>query len=499
MPELDDIALLKQFAENDSESAFAEIVSRHLNLVYSTALRSVGNAHAAQEISQAVFIILARKAKSLGAKTVLSGWLYQTTRLTAANFLRTEIRRQKREQEAFMQSILNESESEAWLQIAPVLDDAISKLGARDRDAIVLRFFENKNLREVGAALGASEDAAKMRVNRALEKLRKIFSKRGATFSAVAIAGAVSANSVQAAPVGLAQTISAVAIAKGVTAAGSTLALVKGALKIMVWTKMKSAIVVGVVLLLAAGTTTTFLVQHKLHGLHGRSPQIHIKARFIEIPKGSDDFLNSFSGVLDANSVQTFLQTIESKRGAETLAEPEAVTTSGRQTQMRATQIVTVIKNFIYQETNSKGSISPQTEQVETGPVLDVVPAVLGNGQIQMRIIASTTEFIGYANPSNLPPDYATNSAGQQISLPIFLPAFQIKQAVTKVTLPDDQSLLLIVPKVKQPSLPDAEREVRVAQFIADAEKKNGEKTTIVLVTADLVDAAGNLIRPNAR
>src|SRR5271154_290731 len=137
MPELDDIALLKQFAENDSELAFAEIVSRHLNLVYSTALRSIGDPHAAQEIAQAVFIILARKAKSLGAKIILSGWLYQTTRLTAANFLRTEIRRRNREQEAFMQSTLNESESEAWLQIAPILDDAISKLGGKDRDAIV--------------------------------------------------------------------------------------------------------------------------------------------------------------------------------------------------------------------------------------------------------------------------------------------------------------------------------------------------------------------------
>src|ERR1039457_5481733 len=102
MPELNDIALLKQFAEGDSEPAFAELVSRHLNLVYSSALRSVRNTHAAQEISQAVFIILTRKAKSLGEKTILSGWLYQTTRLTAANYLRTEIRRQRREQEAFM-------------------------------------------------------------------------------------------------------------------------------------------------------------------------------------------------------------------------------------------------------------------------------------------------------------------------------------------------------------------------------------------------------------
>ncbi|HSY74161.1 MAG TPA: sigma-70 family RNA polymerase sigma factor, partial [Dongiaceae bacterium] len=208
MPDMDDIALLKQFAETDSEPAFAEIVSRHLNLVYSTALRSVGNAHAAQEISQAVFIILARKAKSLGAKIILSGWLYQTTRLTAANYLRGEIRRQQREQEAYMQSTLNESESEAWQQIAPILDDALSKLGASDRDAIVLRFFENKNLSEVGAAIGASEDAAKMRVNRALEKLRTFFTKRGVALSATIIAGAVSANSVHAAPIGLAATIS---------------------------------------------------------------------------------------------------------------------------------------------------------------------------------------------------------------------------------------------------------------------------------------------------
>src|ERR1019366_6567724 len=103
MPEPDDITLLKQYADENSESAFAELVTRYVNLVYSTALRSVGNAHAAEEITQAVFIILARKSKSLGAKTVLSGWLYQTARLTAANYLRTEIRRQHREQEAYMQ------------------------------------------------------------------------------------------------------------------------------------------------------------------------------------------------------------------------------------------------------------------------------------------------------------------------------------------------------------------------------------------------------------
>jgi RNA polymerase sigma factor (sigma-70 family) len=256
MPESDDIALLKQYADENSESAFAELVTRYVNLVYSAALRGVGNAHAAQEITQAVFIILARKANQLPRHAVLSGWLYQTARLTAANYLRGEIRRQRREQEAYMQSILSEPESEAWRQIAPLLDDAMGRLGEKDRNAIVLRFFENKNLSEVGTALGASEDAAKMRVNRALEKLRKFFTKRGVTLAVTAIAGAVTANSVHAAPVGLAKIISTVAVAKGAAASASTLTLIKGALKIMAWTKAKTAVVVGVTVILAATSTT---------------------------------------------------------------------------------------------------------------------------------------------------------------------------------------------------------------------------------------------------
>src|ERR1017187_2787668 len=268
MTERDDIALLREFAATESEAAFAALVERHVNLVYSTALRSVGGAHAAQEITQAVFIILARKAKSLGAKTVLAGWLHQTTRLTAANFLRGEIRRQQREQEAYMQSTLNEPDASVWPQIAPLLDEALDRLGERARHAVVLRFFENKNLREVGAALGASEDAAKMRVNRALEKLRKMFAKRGMTLTAAAIAGAVSANSVHAAPAGLAKIISTVAVAKGAAASASTLTLIKGALKIMAWTKAKTAIVSGVVVLLAAGTATVTVKEIQEHRTH---------------------------------------------------------------------------------------------------------------------------------------------------------------------------------------------------------------------------------------
>src|SRR3954463_6752681 len=123
MPELTDYELLANFARSESEEAFATLVKRYVNLVYSTALRFTGNSHHAEEITQAVFIILARKAGKLSPRVVLSGWLYQTTRLTAANFMKGEIRRQRREQEAYMQSTSNETDIATWQQIAPLLDD----------------------------------------------------------------------------------------------------------------------------------------------------------------------------------------------------------------------------------------------------------------------------------------------------------------------------------------------------------------------------------------
>ena len=141
-----DMELLGQYARFGSEEAFATLVLRHVNLVYSVALRQTGDAAMTEEITQAVFIVLARKAASLGDKTILPGWLCRTARNVAANALTIQRRRQHREQEAYMQSILNESTpDETWAQIAPLLDAALGRLGGKDHDAIVLRFFEKRD------------------------------------------------------------------------------------------------------------------------------------------------------------------------------------------------------------------------------------------------------------------------------------------------------------------------------------------------------------------
>ena len=191
------------------------------------------------------FVILARKSRHLGRRVILSGWLYQTARLTAVTYVRSVIRRARREQEAHMQSVVNEKEPEVWPEIAPLLDAAMAGLNEADRHAVVLRYFDGKSLKEVGAALGSNEEAAKKRVSCALEKLRIFFAKRGVSSTTAAIAGAISANSVQAAPVAVATSVGAVAMAKGVAASSSTSALIEGTLKLMTWTKIKIAALCG--------------------------------------------------------------------------------------------------------------------------------------------------------------------------------------------------------------------------------------------------------------
>ncbi|HEY3761069.1 MAG TPA: TIGR03435 family protein [Verrucomicrobiae bacterium] len=257
MQELDDNGLLQEYVRRNSEEAFATLVERHVNKVYSVALRLTGNPHQAEEITQAVFVILARKSHQLGRGVILYSWLYKTARLTSAAFIRGEVRRARREQEAYMQKILSETnEPDVWPQVAPLLDAALAMLNETDRRALVLRFFYGKTMKEVGIGLGANEDAAKKRVSRALEKMQHYFAKHGVQSTTAILGEAILANSVLIAPLTLAKTATAVALSKGAPASASTSTLIKGALKIMAWTKVKTAILVSACVLLAVGATT---------------------------------------------------------------------------------------------------------------------------------------------------------------------------------------------------------------------------------------------------
>jgi RNA polymerase sigma factor (sigma-70 family) len=252
MHEWNDAALLSAYANQQSEEAFGLLVERYIALVYSAALRQVQKPYLAEEVTQATFTILAQKARQLGARTTLSGWLCCTAHLVARNASKSELRRHYREQEAYMQSLVNEPEPETWRQLAPLLDQAVAQLSEADRNALVLRFYERKPLNEVGAILRVDPNSAQKRVSRALDKLRKFFARHGVNSTTAAIAENISAHSVQVAPAALAKTVTAVALAKGAVASASTLTLLKG-LKIMSWTKAKTAAVVAVVAVLGTG------------------------------------------------------------------------------------------------------------------------------------------------------------------------------------------------------------------------------------------------------
>jgi RNA polymerase sigma factor (sigma-70 family) len=260
MPDAPDMDLVREFARHNSEAAFTELVQRHIALVYSVARRCTGNDGDAQDVTQAVFIILARKAATLRERTLLPGWLYETTRFSAARLQRTNARRQRREQEAYMQSTLDEADTpDPWEKLSPHLEAAMSSLAERERALLVLRFYQNKSAPEAAALLGIREDAAHKRATRAIEKLRKFLAQRGVTLCGEAIGGTIAANSVQAAPVALANSVTAVATAKGPVAAASITTLVKGTMKMMIWLKLKFAIGVGVMVLLASGVTIAAL------------------------------------------------------------------------------------------------------------------------------------------------------------------------------------------------------------------------------------------------
>jgi RNA polymerase sigma factor (sigma-70 family) len=279
----EDTELLRRFAEEGAQDAFAELVRQKIDLVYATALRQTGgDAHLAQDVTQGVFLALACQAETLKRHVALIGWLYTTTRFVAAKAVRAQARWQRREQEANLMTIEGGESDAAWAELRPVIDDALHELDEKDRVALLLRFFEDRPLAEVGAVLGLAENAARMRVNRALEKLRGRLTPRGVTSTAAALGGVLAAHPVIAAPVGLAASAAGAAFA-GVAAGG--LGAAGGIASTMVFMSTIK-LTAAALALVATGALGGYWVSQS-HAMNASGPDRITKAATVSAPAGA--------------------------------------------------------------------------------------------------------------------------------------------------------------------------------------------------------------------
>jgi RNA polymerase sigma factor (sigma-70 family) len=261
MKELSDTELLDAYASRRSEEAFRELVARHVDLIYSAAMRQLRNPHLAQEATQSAFIALASKAGQLHRQTIITGWLHHAVYFAALKLQRAEARRKHWEKEAAAANVLGETEDDLQEQWMPYVDGALAELGEADRDAVLLRFLQQKSFREVAQALGTSEEAAKKRVSRALEKLRGLLARRGVAIPAAVLATGLSQLPVSAAPAAMPSTIASLAAqaaaqtgAAGITGFASAVVKVAvvaglialGGLTVLLWPRRPATAVTAV-------------------------------------------------------------------------------------------------------------------------------------------------------------------------------------------------------------------------------------------------------------
>jgi RNA polymerase sigma factor (sigma-70 family) len=292
----EEIALLREYATTRSQQAFAQLAERYVDVVYAAARRQVRDAHLAEDVTQAVFIVLSKRAAAVPTDRPLTAWLLMTTRYCASNMRRMQARRASYEQRAAQMAPTqsDDADNAQWTQLTPLLDEAIARLGERDRNAIVLKYFEHKSLRQVGEVLGVSEDAAAKRVSRAVEKLRDFLQRRGATVSTMSLGALLMSESARAAPPGLASAVGAAGTSAGGSAIAATAA--KGAMVAMAMHKTIVLVAAGILLLLGIGGGAMYL----------QSIGARRTARTIDIPAVPPPKIPQGSGVTfsDGTTVQ---------------------------------------------------------------------------------------------------------------------------------------------------------------------------------------------------
>ncbi len=267
-----DAELLSRYVKEGSEPAFTEIVSRHFDLVYSAALRQVaGDAEAARDVAQSVFTDLAAKARSLRDRSSLAGWLFTSAHHAGCKFVRTEQRRRAREAQALAMQPLEAPSEPDWDRLSPLIDQAMQELNEEEREALLLRYFERRELRTVGMALGVSEEAARKRVGRAVERLRTVFARKGVSLSGGALVAVLTAHAVSAAPAGTLAAVAGAAFASGTATSMSSLSIMN------LFTLKTASALTGAAIV--AGTVTYFVQEQNVASLRAENQALVAKAQ----------------------------------------------------------------------------------------------------------------------------------------------------------------------------------------------------------------------------
>lgn len=509
-----DFELLRDYSRHRSESAFAEIVRRHANLVYSAALRQTGDFEASRDVAQMVFADLARKAGTLGRKTLLAGWLYRAVRLQALEQRRKDQRRQRREMQAMENLDSVPAPENDWTAIRPMLDDAMTKLNEADRDALLLRFFRNESLAAVGAALDISEDAAQKRVARALGKLREVLANRGLGASAATLSATLAAHAMETAPGGFATTCITAALAGAHTSSPSILTL----------SKMKTAFI----LVTLSASLALLTIQH-LRLLHQRDDlQAALKLQADELaalsaeaklkrPTNNGDAEQRRElARLRAKAAQ-LLSDLETERKHKDILTAR-LQSSGLSTnsQPPPQQIMISTKFITYPDdvmpwSNSKPDSTlnsyMNTEQlavwentITNKPNVNVIigPRVTIESGRQARI--ATENAVPFADDTvkqGLSIDVIPTCAGDSdnIDLAIFLKGTRLNaqagleevDAQTTISVPDGSTVILA--KKLPASGP---------WFDGDPTNSEGPRILVLLVTPTMIDPAGNRLHPTS-